>query len=197
MHKKGCLSVCLFALSPPEEKKRGDKAESWREALTCRGGRGERNETDFDRREKEEGKTHKKKEKHVEEPTCDDCPASMHRCECYQSHCHIQKQILQVCTEAFSLYSSYVFFFARLMDCTCWIHLHKVSILVGLIFLSILGSDCSKNSRRLTVRHRRTDGHRNTEHGERKRKKKNFETSYRKEGGSEITKRKRDRSHGR
>lgn len=61
MHKKGCLSVCLFALSPPEEKKRGDKAESWREALTCRGGRGERNETDFDRREKEEGKTHKEK----------------------------------------------------------------------------------------------------------------------------------------
>lgn len=85
LHSKCHLLVCLFALSPPEEKKRRRVKELREvlEVLSCRKKRGkEEKQRAVDRRreeEKGEGRGN-----HMEEPSCDNRSTSMHRCECHE-----------------------------------------------------------------------------------------------------------------
>lgn len=69
------LLVCLFALSPPEEKKKGGTGKGG-SVMQEKEGKGR--ETGRNR----ELLTEEERGNHVEEPTCDSCPTSMHRCEC-------------------------------------------------------------------------------------------------------------------
>lgn len=79
VHKKRCLLVCLFALSPPEEKKRrqvkelggGVVGDSVVQEIEGRGG-----ETELLTEEKKEREG---RGNHVEVQSCDNCPTSMHR----------------------------------------------------------------------------------------------------------------------
>lgn len=84
MHKECHLLVCLFALSPPEEKKRRQVKEPERCGRFCRAGKeGNVRETRRNRElltEEEKGGGGD----HMEEPSCDNCPTSMHRWECYE-----------------------------------------------------------------------------------------------------------------
>lgn len=83
MHKRSRLSICLFALSPPEEKRRRRVKESWwGRRRFCRAG--ERRERKRDGKKLNCWQRRGEAGNHMEEPSCDSRPTSMHRCECLE-----------------------------------------------------------------------------------------------------------------
>lgn len=133
--------------------------------------------------------TEEERGNHVEEPSCDSCPTSMHRCECYE--CALEspatllhfRQIIRFYTDFYKSHPIYTAFYTAFSHMTelypCYISdclkspLVKIFFGYFLFFFFTPGSDSSNKTadNYCTLTERRTDRHKYTEQVQRDRKR--------------------------
>lgn len=170
------LFICSFSTRGKEEKT-GKEAEGVWEVLSCR--RKEERQWVVDRRGERGGN-------HLEEPSCDNRPTGMHRCECtlvsqvtlppFKQINPVLYRLLQKPSNFLQDLFTAVTFFGTHVQCISMSHVWLPQIPFGwcenLLFFSIFsGSDSSNKTAYCTLTDKHTDRHKYTEQIQRDRKR--------------------------